>query len=126
MERETVNWYEQAARKKLSLPPEWQAWKWEAIGFPHTKDVLVYLGVPRLLKSGKHKGLRTWRDSKETRKCVITEADEQEAYADYERSGKCFACFGTGEAWGGWNHLTGNRYIPCRRCGATGKPLPLK
>ena len=130
MEREAVNWRERIARKKLGLSDEWEvcAWeaKWEvcageAIGFPPAKDVLVSLGVPRLLKSGKRKGEKTWKDSKDIIKCVVTEAELIAEYAEYERGGKCCACFGTGEELSGWSKA-GVKYRPCRRCGATGKP----
>jgi hypothetical protein len=120
--RESFNWYERIARRKLSLSDDWEACRWECIGHPHTKDVLVEMGIPRLLKTGKYKGQRTWKDTKDFRKCVVTESELADAEAGYEREGKCFACYGSGEEWAGWSAAEGTKYRPCKRCGATGKP----
>lgn len=113
------NWLNVVARKKLGQPPEWRWCKFEMIG--DTDDCLVEGGIPRLLLTGKRKGLPTWRDCTLS-KCVITRAEHDQAMADYEaETGKCKECAGSGLRLIGWVVETGNRFEPCRRCAATGK-----
>lgn len=107
------DWINVVARKKLGQPPEWRWCKFEG-------------GVPRPRKSGKHKGLPTWRDCVLT-KCVVTRAEMNQAKAVYEaETGGCHACAGTGQWYSGWNRDTGNRFKPCPRCNATGKATEVR
>lgn len=113
------NWLNVVARKKLGQPPEWRWCKFEMIGDIH--DCVVEGGVPRRLKSGEHKGQLTWRDCSIT-KCVVTQAEHDQAKADYEvETGKCHDCAGSGMWLSGWGCDTGNRFKPCPRCNVTGK-----
>lgn len=53
---------------------------------------------------------------------VITPEEYDQEKAFYERdTGCCFDCRGTKQQWAGWGADTGTRYVPCRRCGATGR-----
>ena len=118
-EQGRIDFVEIVARKKLNQPQEWQMCGWERIGDSY--DLLVEGGIPRLLKSGPRKGMRTWRDSKINKVCV-TEAEEIQEKLNYEKeTGKCCKCSGSGSMWYEWNHIDGNKYKPCNRCGATGK-----
>lgn len=113
------DWINVVARKKLSQPPEWRWCKFEAIG--DTDDCLIEGGIPRPRKSGKHKGLPTWRDCVLT-KCVVTGAEMDQAKASYEaETGGCHACAGSGQWYSGWSRDTGNRFKSCPRCNATGQ-----
>ncbi len=120
-DRPSFNWHERIARRKLSLPDEWEACIWKVVGDIEIGDTLVTLGIPRLLKSGKRKGQRTWRDSK-LKECVVTRSELEAAFAEYEREGRCFDCYGTGQKWAAWSSNDGHTFTPCRRCDATGKP----
>ena len=118
------NWLNVVARKKLGQPQEWRWCKFEMIG--DTYDCVVEGGVPRVLKSGERKGQPTWRDCALT-KCVVTQAEHDQAKADYEtETGKCNACAGSGLWLSGWSADAGNRFKPCQRCGATGKATEVR
>lgn len=52
---------------------------------------------------------------------LIDKREEDEEKARFEReTGKCHRCGGDGQDWAGWNHGTGHRWRPCKRCGASG------
>lgn len=119
---ERINFLEVAARKKIGEAPEWEVFRWERVDRKNSdkSDFIVGGGVPRLLKSGKRKGKKTWRDCEETRVLVSAE-DIEQAETDYvKETGNCLNCQGTGEAWAGWSAADGNRFVPCKRCDATG------
>ncbi|WMC11709.1 hypothetical protein PU634_04920 [Oceanimonas pelagia] len=120
-----LNFIEEAARKKLAAPAGWAMSGWERVG--DTNDLIVKGGIPYTVKSGTNKGRRSWQGVKLDR-AAVTEAETRQAKLDYERdTGNCAVCQGSGKAWAGWDHIDGNRYEPCQRCGATGKaPLIAK
>lgn len=117
----TVNFMEVVARKKVGEVQEWEVFKWEAVGEGEHLSYIIEGGVPRLLKSGKRKGKKTWRDSP-SKRTVVTKAEIVQAAKDYEaETGNCHVCCGSGQEWAGWSCDEGNKYRDCRRCSATGK-----
>lgn len=52
---------------------------------------------------------------------IVSDADMQAAIAEYEASGTCFRCKGTGQQWAGWSVAEGTKYCDCRRCNGGGK-----
>lgn len=113
------DWLNVVARKKLGQPPEWRWCKFQAIG--DTDDCLIEGGIPRPRKSGKLKGLPTWKESVKSI-CVVTRAEMDQAKAAYElETGNCHSCAGSGQWYSGWSRETGSRFKSCPRCDATGK-----
>jgi hypothetical protein len=93
--------------------PGWLAFAIRCVG----EDAIVTGGVPvGATKKGKPK----WR--KPYDEVCVTEAEFQAERRSYEQTtGKCADCEGSGQTWCGWNHVTGNRFKPCRRCDAKGE-----
>ena len=108
---------ERIAKRKLSAPDGWEVCGWERVG---ADGLIVQGGVPRLLKSGKNKGRRTFRDSAISR-VVLTDAEIKEEKARFsQETGKCAECEGSGQEWAGWSAAEGNRYRTCRACDGSG------
>ena len=104
------------ARAKLGKTDEWRWCRWTDIGGGYH----VWGGVPRTLTRGKRKGELTWDGPLD--QCAVTAREIREAEAAYEAAtGACHKCGGDGKEWIGWSCYEGNKYGPCRRCGATGK-----
>ncbi|HEY3494770.1 MAG TPA: hypothetical protein VGK73_08800 [Polyangiaceae bacterium] len=102
-----------------TLPDGFEFFSWKVVG---TDGALMEGGVPRLLKSGKRKGQKTWRDCDETYCVVVTQGEVAQEERDYEQTtGKCHACYGDGQEWAGWNIYEGTKYRQCKRCGGDGK-----
>lgn len=118
------NIYELVAKAKYNLPDEWHIYRWEALGIPGQRsDVLVTGAVAPLKTRGKRKGQRNWSKLDKSTKMqgAITNAEIEAFLSAYEASsGNCHECEGSKEQWAGWSATEGNRYVPCRRCGATG------
>lgn len=109
-----------AGRKKLPNAPEgFEFFSWRCIG--DTDSVLMRGGVPRLLKSGKRKGEKTWSGCVVIECVVNTSEIEAERQAFVAMTGKCGECQGTAKRWAGWHHERGHSYRECRSCGGTGK-----
>ncbi len=111
-------WVEVAKRKVGD--PKWEWFSSERIG---DGDFLMEGGEPRTISKGPRKGHRTWKHlaPHEKKKVVVTQAEIQQAEADYERdTGKCNVCGGSGQEWRGWSRDNGDRFRPCLRCDATG------
>lgn len=107
-------WYEEIARKKVGGDPDWKAAIWQAC---KGHDSLIEGAVPRVGLDGKPRWIGIELD-----KVVVTDAELRQAKLDYEtETGKCCKCAGSGKEFGGWDHITGNKYRDCVRCGATGK-----
>lgn len=122
-----VNLYEEHAREKAGMPPEWQLFRWEC--FPKTADPGEFLyvevtGAVALQKftKGRRKGQPNWGKSSSRKLVVLPCADHEQWCAAWEQStGKCQECVGTGEVFAGWSVDSGVRFRPCRKCTATGK-----
>lgn len=109
---------DEAARRKVGGPEGWQVCAWERIG--DGNDLVVEGGVPRLLKSGRHKGKPTWRDVP-TQKTVVTGAEiEAEKTRYMAETGKCAECYGKGQVMASWSVVDGVKHRTCRRCNGTG------
>lgn len=110
---------EAAAKTKLRAPDGWKAHSYEGVG--NTEDVMVTGSVPDgVHTSGPRKGRPKWVRRRDE-KCVVTPAEADAAFRAYEADGCCGECFGTGQAWCGWDRVTGTKYCDCRRCQATGR-----
>lgn len=109
---------EAVARRKAKGGPDWKVCKADTVG----DAVVIEGGVPRQLKSGKHKGLPTWRDCKAFDKVIVTHDEidrEEDAYRD--RTGNCDRCEGSGETLFRASADGTREYKPCRACVGTGK-----
>jgi hypothetical protein len=69
---------------------------------------------------------RKWEGNEKT--ACVTRAEVIAEMTRHETdTGRCAECDGTTQEWAGWSAYEGNRWRPCRRCGATGKPrLPAR
>ena len=96
--------------------PGWTPCAWERVG----DDSLFRGSIETRHKNGKPKWTKPYT-------AVVVTAAEIDAEEDrYEREHeRCRACFGRGTEWTGWSKGEGNRYKPCRRCSATGRPIPI-
>jgi hypothetical protein len=122
-----MNLLTEHARELLGMPPEWNAYKYEAIG--HTADqkecklIRVDGAVAPLKTRGKYKGHPHWdKLDKETEKTAFfTPSEHDEWLRQWEqKTGKCARCVGRGEKMVGWSAANGVSYKPCDKCGATG------
>jgi len=120
-----INFAEVVAREKLKQPLQWQVFAWKSVEY--TDDLIVTGGVPRLMKSGKRKGERTWSDSKKL-VAVVTKREVDEAKERYEKETKlCHRCCGEKKIIVKWDHVEGNEYETCGRCHGSGhSPLHKK
>ena len=113
-----MNHMDEVARRKVNGPEGWETCGWERIG--DGNDFIVNGGVPRMLKAGKRKGQKTWRDSVIER-AVVTDAELKAEHARYEAAtGKCGDCFGKGEVFASWSAAEGVKHRACKRCAGTG------
>lgn len=117
---------ELAARMVGGLGPEW---KWHRATSLHADEsdpfhsprigVRVHLNVPTTTRTGKQK----WPPVKTDRVLIVTEAQEQEAAAQWEREhGACVRCGGDGLTFAGCSSTLGTKYAVCTKCSGTGKP----
>jgi hypothetical protein len=122
--RAEVGHRERIALRKLGNPEGFQFYQWEALG-PHGGDgprdcLLTGCVVTRTHTKGKRKGEPVY-DGPPMR-VVVSPAEIDEEQRRYEgETGLCAECIGAAQTWAGWNHETGHKYRPCRKCGATGK-----
>jgi hypothetical protein len=119
------NLYELHAREKAGLPQEWRLYKWEL--FPKAGPDFLYVqitGAVALTKytKGPRKGRTNWSQKSCQKTVILVRQEHEEWCREWERkTGKCQRCYGTGQSWAGWNHLTGDAWRDCRKCNATGK-----
>lgn len=114
---------ESLARQRLKLPPEWRAVIWSREGdYPDCWGMSVEGGVCPPKTRGKYKGSPNWKAATLKRKFVATDAEVAAHVKQWERrTGNCERCLGTGWRSFGWGCEIGHRYVPCKRCAATGK-----
>jgi hypothetical protein len=117
---ERVDFAELTAKRKANHPDGWWMFKWEKVG----DDILLVTGAvcpPK--KTGKYKGRPNYkgRDRSTEARIGLTYAEIDATRLAWEaETGKCSECQGSGQEWAGWSKDEGNRFRPCRRCGATG------
>ena len=108
------------AREEYGLPPEWCLYKYDS-GKADSHNIIVVAGAvaPRK-KNGGH----NWKKKNPATDLTITfKANDHRAWIDAweTRTGTCRDCLGEEKKVVGWHHITGTRFAPCDRCGATGK-----
>jgi hypothetical protein len=123
-----MNLFTEHARELVAMPPEWDAYEWEAIGRERASDeaklIRVTGAVAPLKTRGKYKGYPNWEklDRGTVKTAYFTPAEHEAWMLEWERkTGKCSDCMGRGERSVGWSAAEGTRYKPCGKCGATGK-----
>lgn len=110
---------DRVAKRKTNSPKEWEAFKWERIG----DDFIITGGIPKLLKSGKNKGNKTWKGSDETRSIISFDELEKEMIIYEKETGLCSDCRGKNVIFKSWDREKGTEYKPCQKCNATGKSI---
>lgn len=117
---------ELAARMVGKLDDTWQ---WHRATVLHADEsdpfhsprigVRVHLNVPTTSRTGRLK----WPPVKTDRVLIVTEAQEQEAAAQWEREhNACVRCGGDGLRFAGCSATLGTKYKVCATCHGTGKP----
>jgi hypothetical protein len=113
MSKERIDHGAALALRKIGSPEGWSVCSWEIMD----DDSTVY-GM--MLESGtKPDGSTKWVGP-EKKACVTKEERIAEINRYETETGKCSVCYGTGDEWMGWNHITGNRWGKCRRCNGLG------
>lgn len=109
-----INHMEVVALRKIGNPTGFTLCGWEILD-DDTTVVRMCLELPRV------EGEKI-RWTGEAKKACVTEAEVKAEEVRYEaETGMCADCGGTKETWAGWSKNEGNKYRPCRKCGATGK-----
>lgn len=121
----STNFYELHAREKASLPDTWKAYRLEC--FPKGNERTLYIEVtgmvaPAMKTQPERSDFK--RGDRATKKTVVLPVADHDAWlARWEQANqKCHKCEGSGQELAGWSVSDGNRYRPCSRCKATGKP----
>lgn len=116
---------EQFLIERMGLPPEWQAYQWEALGEPgNATGVRLSGGVFRhTIQRGPRKGRTDY--GKPEPFSEVTATVSLVEYETWQRkwqneTGLCFECEGTGVVFAGWDHKKGTRHRGCGACGASG------
>lgn len=119
--------YELHARDKAGMPPEWKAFRWQALPL-ESKTALYFLvtGMIAPLRSkGKNKGRPNWRmGDRSTQRAVVLPIMEHEEWVRAWEilTGKCAKCGGEGQTMASCNFVTAEKtYRPCSGCAGTGK-----
>ena len=122
----TMNMLSEHAKEMLGMPPDWEAYQFEAIGgtFDQPAKLLKVTGAVAPAKTrGKYKGRPNWKKlDKATEKTVfITPAEHAEWLRQWEaKTGICANCTGTGQVMKRWTAANGVERMPCSDCGGTG------
>jgi hypothetical protein len=115
-----------AARALASLSDEWQ---WHTVEVIHA-DENNRFHSPRIgtrirfnIPTVGARGAKKWPPLTTDRVLIVTEGQEREAAARWERDhNACHGCGGDGLQLDGSHHLNGTRYRLCRQCDGTGAP----
>ena len=116
------------ARELLKAPPEWDVYKWEAIGGSRdtpTKLLRLDGAVAPAKTRGKYKGRPDWKaaDKATERTAYFTPQEHAEWRKGWElRTGKCSECVGIGEVFQSWHFERGTTYRTCACCGGSKVP----
>lgn len=122
-----MNLLTEHARELLGMPPEWNAYQFEAIGRTvnqETKLIRVKGAIAPPITKGKRKGMPNWRelDKATEREAYFTPAEHDDWCLQWERkTGNCSKCLGKGEVFASWNVTDGVKTKPCAACSSTGK-----
>ena len=122
-----MNLLTEHARELLGMPPEWDAYRFEAIGLTSTQPTKVFCvegAVAPLKTRGKYKGNPNWakRDRATVRTAYFTPDEHDTWKSGWElKTGKCAECTGSGQRNVGWSAADGAKFKPCEKCNATGK-----
>lgn len=123
-----IDLYEEHARAKEQVSPDWHLFSWEC--FPKSgREPTLYVQVRGAVckvtfQRGRRKGQMNWgRREKSTERTVILPVADHEKFCEEweKRTGLCRNCTGEGKVFASWNHITGTKYRPCARCRETGK-----
>lgn len=120
------DWLSAFCREKFDAPEDWRWHSWERKEFDKPHEFMIVRGAVCYAKKakGKYKGWDDWKraEAGTERTYSITRKDLEAFQIEWQaKTGMCFECYGTGEAWAGWSAKEGTRYAPCRHCDATGK-----
>lgn len=115
----------QLAREKAGLTAEHHMAGWHdlSVETEGAADVMQFeFRQAPLLTKGKNKGTPNWRESFDAKTVYISGEEIKQLTAEYvKRTGNCSECEGTTQVFQSWNHITGTKFRPCDKCGATGK-----
>ncbi len=121
--------FDECAREKLGMPPEWNPYQWEA-GPPELLNHggPLYYRITGAVAPLKTRGpcagkSRNWQKmDKSTKRTIVIPVPDYDAWcaAWSLRTGKCIECTGRGQVMARWNHLTGMEYRSCHVCRGTG------
>lgn len=106
---------ENVALRKVGNPEAYTVCGWEALD-----DGSVMYRMKRELPRDAGER-RQWAGPEKTACVTVAEMDAEMLRHETE-TGRCAKCDGSAQEWAGWSAAGGNRFAPCRRCGATGKP----
>lgn len=104
------------AYQKIGKPLGWSLASWEALDGDDRSAIFSFAPF-QIGPRGKKK----W--GRERKRAVVSMAEINQAAQEYEeQSGNCRDCAGSAQEWAGWDHIKGNQWRACHRCGATRKP----
>ena len=117
------------ARELLEMPPEWNSYHLEVIGYTQDANSSAKLfkitgAVAPLKTRGEHKGMPNWnKRDRATEKTVFITPEEHDRWVQEweKKTGKCADCTGSGKQLSGWSVTEGAKYRPCKKCSETGK-----
>jgi hypothetical protein len=118
-----IDWYSRLATRKLPPLPHglfyrWSSGEWIEDSVPSTVKIVV-----NIVELDMFGNICNW-DAGKTSTLFVTKEQLEEEFLLWEKENdKCYQCEGTGQERIGWNHITGDKFRPCKRCDSTGKPL---
>lgn len=114
----TADDYASVAEPMVGIPG-WQAHTFEWIDGGCIVTGCVPFGV---YSTGKRKGWPRFSHPKATDRKRVLVSDEamNQAAAEFEQSGKCWNCKGTGNVFASWSVTEGRKDRPCARCNGSG------
>lgn len=120
------DWYTAFCRDKFGMSDSWAIYGWSTKNHQTPQEFILVEGAvcKERYTKGKRKGHIDYRKCEVGTKATLSiRSDELAKFKrDWSaRTDKCGNCYGTGQEWCSWNHLTGNRYRDCGECNATGK-----
>jgi hypothetical protein len=121
------DWYELYCKERYAVRADWEIYSWKANGARNTPGCFVVVegGVfKEKITKGKRKGRTNYNKPEPNTKATYSiVADDLDRFkAEWSaRTGKCSNCYGIGQEWAEWDHITGTRYRDCAKCKATGK-----
>lgn len=115
---------DQCARELYGEPPEWEVYRWEAIGKGDRRSGVLVTGAVAPLKTrGKYKGHKDWGklDPETENTYAISDRESDAWLLKWEaETGFCSKCHGSGLVCWRFSVETGSEYKPCKACDGTG------